>query len=148
VRGLLRCDGAACERRGMFVDRDLNAGVNIGRAFDAADRGAPPPHHLPAAAADETRGERPPRPPDFRLVPAAPDAWRAAGAAGHGSREHVARARARAAAARAAERAGDYVINTNKGAQRPASACPSRANPCATATSPRGVPYSPPQGNL
>jgi hypothetical protein len=55
----------------------------------AACASSSPPHHLRAAAADETRGERPPRPPDFHLAAAAPDAWRAAGAAGHGSREHV-----------------------------------------------------------
>jgi hypothetical protein len=133
----------------MFVDRDLNAGVNIGRAFDAADRGEPPPHHLRAAAADETRGERPPRPPDFHLAAAAPDAWRAAGAAGHGSREHVARARARAAAARAAERAGDYVCTTtNKGVQRPASASSARTQPVRHGLFLRGEPYAAAPGKL
>jgi hypothetical protein len=139
VRGLLRCDNWACARGGLFVDRDANAADNIGAAFEAADRGVAKPPHLRAACDDETRDGRPPRAAGHRLEPRSPEAAGRAGRPGHGSRALAARARC-ARAATAARAAADF---SNKSASALGVGMPSRANPCATATSPRGVPYSP-----
>jgi hypothetical protein len=54
VRGLKRCPSPLCEREGAFVDRDVNAALNILRAFVQLDATGTLPEHMRRAGVDHT----------------------------------------------------------------------------------------------